>query len=70
MRGVIWFQADGNAGHPEEYGELIKALVTSWRANFHRTHAPSRTSARLRQLSSSALARVNYGRVEPLQDRY
>ena len=35
MRGVIWFQADGNAGHPEEYGELIKALITSWRANFH-----------------------------------
>jgi sialate O-acetylesterase len=35
MRGVIWFQADGNAGHPEEYGELIKALVTSWRASFH-----------------------------------
>ena len=35
MRGVIWFQADGNAGHPEEYGELIKALIKSWRANFH-----------------------------------
>jgi sialate O-acetylesterase len=35
MRGIIWFQADGNAGHPEEYGEMIKALITSWRANFH-----------------------------------
>jgi sialate O-acetylesterase len=35
MRGVIWFQADGNAGHPEEYGELIKALITSWRTSFH-----------------------------------
>ena len=34
MRGGIWFQADGNAGHPEEYSELIKALITSWRANF------------------------------------
>jgi sialate O-acetylesterase len=32
--GIIWFQADGNAGFPSEYSELIKALVTSWRKSF------------------------------------
>ena len=32
--GIIWFQADGNAGFPGEYSELIKALITSWRHNF------------------------------------
>jgi sialate O-acetylesterase len=31
VKGAIWFQADGNNGHPEEYGELIQALIKSWR---------------------------------------
>jgi len=31
VRGVIWFQADGNILVPGEYGELIQALIKSWR---------------------------------------
>jgi sialate O-acetylesterase len=31
VRGVIWFQADGNIKQPWEYGELIQTLVKSWR---------------------------------------
>jgi sialate O-acetylesterase len=31
IKGVTWFQADANRAHPEEYGELFKALITSWR---------------------------------------
>jgi sialate O-acetylesterase len=34
MRGIIWFQADGDGGIPFAYGELIKALVNEWRAEF------------------------------------
>jgi len=32
--GIIWFQADGNAGNPGEYSELVKTLITSWRHAF------------------------------------
>lgn len=31
LKGVVWYQADGNNGHVEEYGELIQALIKSWR---------------------------------------
>ena len=31
IAGFIWYQADGNSGHPEEYPELIKTLIQTWR---------------------------------------
>ena len=31
IKGVIWFQADGNLAHPKEYGLLIKTLIGDWR---------------------------------------
>jgi sialate O-acetylesterase len=31
VKGVTWFQADGNLGDVPEYGELIKTLIKSWR---------------------------------------
>jgi sialate O-acetylesterase len=34
LRGVIWFQADGNAGHPLEYSELFQAMIREWRAEW------------------------------------
>lgn len=34
VRGVIWFQADGNLGSTPIYGELIKGLIASWRSEF------------------------------------
>ena len=34
MRGIIWFQADGDGNHPLAYGELIKAMVNEWRTEF------------------------------------
>jgi sialate O-acetylesterase len=34
LRGVIWFQADGNNSHPSEYGEMFRALIREWRAEF------------------------------------
>jgi sialate O-acetylesterase len=34
VKGVIWFQADGNLNSVPIYGDLIKALITSWRADW------------------------------------
>ena len=34
IKGVIWFQADGNLGYTNFYGDLIKTLITSWRADW------------------------------------
>ncbi len=31
VRGILWFQADGNNGHPGESPEMIRALITTWR---------------------------------------
>lgn len=38
VKGAIWFQGDGNCGHPQDYGVLFKTLITSWRAHFHNEH--------------------------------
>jgi sialate O-acetylesterase len=34
LKGVIWFQADGNMGHPDDYGLLIQTLIKDWRAQW------------------------------------
>ena len=36
LKGAIWFQADGNLGDVDEYGTLIKALISDWRAQWYR----------------------------------
>ena len=40
LKGVIWFQGDGNCYHPANYGVLFKTLITSWRAHFHDAALP------------------------------
>ena len=37
LRGIIWFQADGNNAYPSEYGELFQALIKEWRAEWNET---------------------------------
>ena len=34
LRGMIWYQAEQNWPHPEEYAELFPALIRSWRAQW------------------------------------
>jgi sialate O-acetylesterase len=34
VKGITWFQADGNLGATPIYGELIKGLIKNWRADF------------------------------------
>ena len=31
MRGVIWYQGESNAPHPEKYHDVMSTLITSWR---------------------------------------
>lgn len=40
LQGVIWFQGDGNCGHPQDYGVLFKTLIEAWRAHFQNEHLP------------------------------
>jgi sialate O-acetylesterase len=35
VRGVLWFQGDGNSAHPEEYSEMFQAMIKQWRADWN-----------------------------------
>jgi sialate O-acetylesterase len=35
IQGILWYQADGNIGFAAEYGELIQAMIKSWRRQWH-----------------------------------
>jgi sialate O-acetylesterase len=35
LRGILWFQADGNTDFPLEYGELFQAMINEWRTEWH-----------------------------------
>jgi sialate O-acetylesterase len=32
LRGFLWYQGEANTGHADEYAELFRTLITSWRA--------------------------------------
>ncbi len=34
LRGVIWYQGEGNWPRPEEYAQLFPAMIRSWRAEW------------------------------------
>lgn len=31
VKGAIWYQGESNTGHPEEYANLLKTLISNWR---------------------------------------
>jgi sialate O-acetylesterase len=35
MRGAIWYQGEANASAPENYRELLPAMIGGWRADFN-----------------------------------
>ena len=77
MRGILWYQGESNIGHAEEYAELFKAMITSWRAGFRQGNLPfyfvqianfgdeeeraDRGWARLREAQAAALSLPNTG---------
>lgn len=40
IKGVIWYQGEGNADKPEEYKTLFTALVQNWRDRFRQDSLP------------------------------
>ena len=40
MRGVIWYQGEGNTGAPREYFTLLKTLITDWRSRWGQGNFP------------------------------
>lgn len=40
LKGFIWFQGDGNCYHPQDYGVMIKTMITAWRTHFHDANLP------------------------------
>lgn len=39
-KGMLWYQGESNAGHPDEYANLMGALIKDWRQKFGNTGAP------------------------------
>jgi sialate O-acetylesterase len=40
IRGILWYQGESNVGHADEYAELFKAMIRSWRAAFGQGDLP------------------------------
>ena len=40
IKGVIWYQGESNAGHPNDYTELMKTLIQQWRKQFRQGNFP------------------------------
>ena len=40
LKGVLWYQGESNADHPEDYEALFKAMVQSWRSHFNQNELP------------------------------
>lgn len=40
IRGMIWYQGESNADHPEEYEPLLRALINDWRNQWGRDDLP------------------------------
>ena len=40
LKGVIWYQGEANAPRPDGYENLLKALISDWRAGFGHPNLP------------------------------
>lgn len=40
IRGVLWYQGEGNASRPEQYAKLFPALINSWRTEWNNPEMP------------------------------
>ena len=40
FRGVIWYQGEGNSGHPDTYPRLLSTLISEWRGQFNDPRLP------------------------------
>lgn len=40
IKGVLWYQGESNAGHPEQYTGLMRALIADWRHQWNNDTLP------------------------------
>jgi sialate O-acetylesterase len=40
FKGAIWYQGEANARRPEEYAQILPALITNWRTLFNNASMP------------------------------
>ncbi len=40
VKGILWYQGEGNTARPEEYVKLLPALAYDWRNKFNDPHLP------------------------------
>ena len=40
IKGAAWYQGESNAGHPEDYRELLPALIRDWRGHWNEGEFP------------------------------
>lgn len=40
LKGVIWYQGEGNAGRAAQYHKLFPAMINNWRQDFHNSKMP------------------------------
>lgn len=40
IKGVVWYQGEGNSGHPDTYPLLLSTLIASWRQQFDSPDLP------------------------------
>jgi sialate O-acetylesterase len=40
IKGVLWYQGETNAGRPQDYASLMRALIADWRKQWNRESLP------------------------------
>jgi len=40
IKGVLWYQGEANTSKPDEYEQLMRALITDWRDKWHEGNIP------------------------------
>jgi hypothetical protein len=40
VKGVVWYQGESNAGHPQTYPKLLSSLIAEWRKQFDDADLP------------------------------
>ena len=40
VKGVLWYQGESNVGRPDEYADLLAAMIRGWRHDFQNSRLP------------------------------
>ena len=40
IKGILWYQGEGNTSRPKEYAQLLPALIADWRSKWHQGDIP------------------------------